>query len=262
MQIFPIVVTYFSDYMQSAIYKGLLSHYPDCDIMIYDNSPTPINEKYGNTHIHYFHDASNSGVSAAYNKGAAFARMKGKSHILLLDQDTYFEKDYLRKLEKIITTNPETGLITPIVLYDENRPFSPVKIGYFKPKGVRLQPGAYSLSQYIPVNSGACISLKAFDTVGGYNTNLLLDFADFDFFKRLCKEVPTFILADSIARQQFSNKETNQDALIQRFKIYIHDAKQFNRQSNIFFPVLRHTLALTIRTRSLKFISYYFHQYF
>ncbi len=261
MNIYPIVVTYCVDFESSAVYKTLLRYYPDCEFLIYDNSPKPINKVYQNAKISYIHNEANGGVTIAYNTGAKLARGIGKSHIVMFDQDTFFDRDYLNRLEKAITDHPGTYLFVPAVFYKGKIPFSPVRFKLFSIKPEQLKPGEYSLFEYIPVNSGACVKLDAYENSGGYNGEIKLDFADFDFFQRLSKVSSNFCLLDSQAFQQFSNTETETRQLMKRFCIYINDANHYKGKRFIGIHVLRHTLALSFRSKSIHFILYYIKHY-
>ena len=261
MNIFPIIVTYCTDYHSTAVYQNLIRFYPDCQLLIYDNSPTSINKKYGNENQKYIHDATNGGVTAAYNAGASIAKEMGKSHIVLFDQDTIFNKDYLNILEADIRQHPDINLMVPAILYGKQKPFSPVRMTFLSIQPVCLGVGEYSLRDYLPVNSGACINLSAFEQVDGYNERIKLDFADFDFFQRLIPVSHKFLIVDSVAFQQFSNQETDIEKLMNRFRLYIADARNYQGRRSIAFHVLRHTIALSIRCRSIRFITYYIRHY-
>ena len=88
-----------------------------------------------------------------------------------------------------------------------------------------------------------------------------LDFADFDFFSRLAEVSATFYRVDSIARQSFSNEETRVDRLFRRYQFYLEGARvaRCNRHIStiVNVEVLRHVLALTLRTRKWCFLSEY-----
>lgn len=259
ISILPIVVIYKAVLPDCAVYKHLHMTHSFADIVLYDNSPKAVNEGYANKHIHYFHDSANGGVSAAYNYGAKWAMQHGYRYLLLLDQDTEFDVDFIEKMCTDIKRYPQCPLFVPqIVVKSNNMPFSPSKIGLWSIKGVILSPGLYSLSKYKPVNSGSCILLSAFAKVDGYNEHIKLDFADFDFFMRLNNTVSNFCVIDSRAYQNFSNEETDCAKAFERFKFYVEGAKQFSKPFVILPIVIRHILALTIRMRSLKFIKYYF----
>ncbi len=262
MRIFPIIVTYMTDIKDCNTYKSLICHYAERPMLIYDNSPIPINAKYKNKKTLYFHDKNNGGVSRAYNYGAKEAKRLGCfDFILLLDQDTIFEKDYIDKLENCVNIYKDINVFVPKIKYGKNRSFSPVLFKYMTLKGIDIESGILSLNKYIPVNSGACINLNSFITVSGYNEKIKLDFADFDFFMRLKKYSDKFFLMDSTACQDFSNEETDTEKLFCRYILYIKGALNTSFKSKCSFHVLRHTISLTLRTKKFIFIKYYINKY-
>lgn len=262
MKIFPIIITYNIDYQQCNTYKTLLSYYPDCEKLIYDNSSSPINSKYKTDKTFYIHNPQNPGITVAYNQGVALAIQScSAKFVLLLDQDTIFEADYIEKLTATISKAPDVNIIAPIITYEKNKFFSPVLFSLFTIHGANLHPGIYDLKKYLPVNSGTCIRCKTYTQVGGYNERIKLDFADFDFFERVSYISPEFYIIESYAQQAFSNSETNLLKLFNRYKIYICDAKNYQGKYVIGFHILKHTLSLTIRTKSLRFLIYYFRHY-
>ena len=257
----PVVILYREDYHDSNVYQSLLHKYDHLHIVIYENSPTPDNRKYASEYIHYFHNPNNGGVTAGYNRGAAFgAEELDVGYILLLDQDTRFEEDYLEKLSSEIERSAY-DLYVPVIMTEDGQPCSPVRVTKTSIKGVRVTPGVYSLSEYKPINSGACVRLTTFLSVGGYNEHIKLDFADFDFFERLATKVSDYKIIDSVAYQSFSNEEKDNRKLYNRFRIYIQDALQFQDARRLWPVVLRHTLALTLRTKKLQYISYFISKY-
>ena len=140
-------------------------------------------------------------------------------------------------------------------------PFSPSHRGIRHKRGALLSEGVYSLNDYLPVNSGACIRLSAFERNGGYQEAIRLDFADFDFFARLAEQSDSFWRVDRVAQQSFSNSETDIDRLYRRYLFYLEGAREARKNKLIRrmvdVGVLRHTLALTARTNSLRFLKKY-----
>lgn len=261
MSILPIVVLYNVDFHDTNVYRTFLSQSSGDRILLYENSPEPQNHCYESEKVLYYHDPRNGGVSAAYNYGAAVARRLGDIEaILLLDEDTWFEADYISILQTAYKTHQDISLFIPQVVYGANQPFSPIHRGVRRHRGAFLEEGVYSLKDYLPVNSGACIRLSAYEKAGGYNTDIRLDFADFDFFSRLAVVNDRFFRVNSTACQSFSNDETQIDKLFGRFKFYIEGARAARRnkliQTMVTIEVIRHTLALTARTHSFKFIHY------
>ena len=75
----------------------------------------------------------------------------------------------------------------------------------------------------------------------------------------------TFYRVGSIARQSFSNEETRADILFRRYQFYIEGARIARRnpliRKMVNIEVMRHTLALTVRTRRFMFINYLIQNY-
>lgn len=261
MNILPVVVLYNVDFGATNVYRSLLAHFPEQRILLYENSPEPLNAKYESALIAYRHDPLNGGVSAAYNEGAHEAALCGGiDALLLLDEDTQFPHDYLSVLLAQAEAHPDIDLFVPQVIYGTNLPFSPTRRNLCLQRGAMLTEGIYSLRQYLPVNSGACIRLQAFQKAGSYNPAIRLDFADFDFFSRLAEISDRFYLIDCVARQSFSNEEHRQEHLFRRFQFYVEGAREA-RQNKLISKMVavdiwRHTLALTLRTRSPRFLTY------
>ena len=261
MNVLPIVVLYNVDFHETNAYRTLLSRVNKGRLLIYENSPEPQNKCYESEQVLYHHNPQNGGVSGAYNYGADVARRIGDiDTLLLLDEDTRFESDYLSVLQTAIESHPDINLFVPQILYAGNRPFSPIYRGIHIQRGTLLSEGVYGMKDYLPVNSGACIRLSAFEKVSGYNKDIRLDFADFDFFSRMAIFFDSFYCVSSTAYQSFSNEEKRVDKLYGRYQLYIEGARVARRnpliRTMVFVEVLRHTLALTARTRRIKFIHY------
>ena len=263
-KIFAIVVIYKEEFYSTTVYKHLLSKHIDkggLRFLVYDNSPEPMNrvEEIAKNGGFYIHNCKNSGVSTAYNEGARIAeKIDGINYLLLLDQDTIFESDFVEKIEKAISSDEDCNLFVPFITYGKNIPFSPTKKSLKGSSGVKLEEGEYELLKYCPVNSGACVKLSIFKKAEGYNEKIKLDFADYDFFSRLGQISPWFKLINSHAEQSFSNEEKDVEKLLSRFVFFVDGAKYAIKNALIrkyvLIDVIKHTIALTIRTKSFGFI--------
>lgn len=262
IKILPIIVIYNEDFHKCNCYNSFIKSYANHRILLYENSPEPINKKYESNLVLYYHNKNNGGVSTAYNYGAKIAfDNKYANYILLLDQDTIFSPNYIDILTENIIRNPDIYLFVPTIIYNDNKPFSPAIISRYKTIGVKLNAGIYSLNKYLPVNSGACIETNMFQQNFGYNEKIKLDFADFDFFNRLKKHTDKFCIINSTAYQSFSNEEIDLCKLENRFKFYIEGANNTIFKRKFTFQVIRHTLSLTLRTKNMFFIKYLIKNY-
>lgn len=260
MKILPIIVIYDKDWSECRIYKSLFSNL-EMEILIYDNSCKASNRVYENQLTHYIHDPSNPGVSKAYNKCAKWALQHGFSHIVLFDDDTILPSTYIDNLYEVLRKEPETKVLAPLLKYDSGRKiFSPTRNPITNKTAKPLSlPGINRLQDFLPVNSGSCINLESFFSVTGYNENIPLDFADYDFFVRLNNKVDTFYLLNCTGEQSFSNNETDSKKLLRRYKYYLEGAFHFCKPSAIRLQVFKHTLSLFLRTNDIEFLKLYYH---
>lgn len=260
-KILPIVVVYKEKLEEGNTYKSLLSRLDQSVFVLYDNSPKPLYHsddlKDG---VIYIHDPMNSGLSKAYNLASQIAAKLHYDWLLLLDQDTNFDFSFYDCLNDALSQNDNVSVFVPVIKYKEGQPFSPFRYRWNRGTGTNVSPGKYRLGKLLPVNSGACVKLSAFNDVGGYNENLRLDFSDVDFFMRLSRKNYEFIVLDSLANQSFSNMEKDSDKIFTRFLSYLKDAKMCTKYGigsriGFLYAVLRHTLALTIRTHDIRYIT-------
>lgn len=266
--IYVVIVLYKIDLFEARSYQTLIAPNQITDFLVYDNSPQ---EGYTDTSklpdgATYIHDKNNSGLSAAYNRGAQIAKEKGFQRVLLLDQDTYFEPGVW---QAYLENADYAGITAPIITTEGQQavPFSPVKIdGLFKRAEKMTSAGEYSLYQYAVVNSGCCVPTHLFLQCGGYDPRVTLDFSDFQFQLRLRKHFPKFLLLNAHAVQDFSNDCTDVSKIKARFALYLKSARYFQADGHMDrfkhqCEVLKHIAALTLRTHSLYFLKEYISKY-
>ena len=225
-KILPVIVLYNQTIKESETYKTLLMDSFVGEIFVYDNSPISQKTFDGDydTKFIYVHDENNGGISKAYNTAASYAMRSGYEWLLLLDQDTSFSEDALAKYQVAILDNPSEIIFVPQIYYSENRLFSPVELGFCSITGKFISVGSHLWNNYSVVNSGICVNLKAFESVGGYNENVRLDFADYSFIEKVKKQYSTFYRIEVDAFQNFSNSETDILKLKRRYDLYIESA--------------------------------------
>lgn len=216
--------------------------------------------------VTYIHDVSNPGLGIAYNSGVQIATKLEIDWVVLLDQDTQFSKDYIEKLNKGIAKFESIKLFAPIIKLSNGDNFSPTRYRFKRGNPVKMHAGFQLLKKYSPVNSGLAININAFNKAGGYNENIKLDFADFQFIEKFRIQNQYFFLLDTIAIQDFSNMEQDTTKKIIRFEIYLECAKNCDRRSVIddiqyLYVVSRHVLALTIKTKNFTFAKLFFTKY-
>lgn len=235
-----------------------------CDVFpetfIYDNSLQASLVLAEN--ITYYHDPLNPGVSAAYNTASTYAESKRKTWMLFLDQDTAVTLNFFEELRAAIDTHNETVAFVPR-LSDQKGVVSPFRFAFGRGRRINTGSSTLSLRSHRFANSGLLIKLSAFQTVGGYDPEIPLDFSDISFGKRLMAITDHFWVLDTILSHDFSNnlKLDSEDALV-RFHHYCVGASVMGRKSgflNVYtIQSLLRACHLSMRYKSGRFISAFF----
>jgi len=259
-----IVIVFYKESIKNSIaYNSLLkakqlySHY--FKIYIHDNSPDKQNVM--DSDVYYIHSQNNVGLSKAYNKAAEYAKENNFDWLLLSDQDTYYPLEILNDYIKAIRNNPEIKLIVPKVITTNGLFLSPFK--YKHKRGISLKcisSGELYLKGLSVINSGILINLESFFKCGGYNEKTPIDFSDHQFIERLKQIESKFYIINNEITQDFSNETNDIDKLYNRLIRIIDAAKNCERYNifdnlDYFMLLLRHAIALFIRTGKLRFIK-------
>lgn len=201
------------------------------ELVVYDNSPEFNRDtlfEYPNWHITYIHDASNSGVSKAYNTAAEVAVNLKKKWLLLLDQDTDFPTNTIISYLFAIEMYQDGKLFVPVMKINSGAIISPCYFKYMRGISIKhIDTGRNDLDKYSVINSGMCIEIDAFRKNKGYNELIMLDFADHDFIRRFKKQLTNkFIVIDLIVTHQLSSTYKNSlQSDLNRFDYYLSGGK-------------------------------------
>ena len=266
-----VLVLYKSDLETSESFQSieacLKSTNSDVDVFIYDNSPQQLDfslNRY-NSKIRYVWDSSNPGVSKAYNEGSAFAENDGKKWLLILDQDTEFDSDFLIKYYDACNSNPTLSLFAPILKLNSGEIYSPCT--YKFPRTAILKKidiGITELKNLSLLNSGMLIGTNVFKEVGGYDERLKMDFTDFEFIDRYRKTSNNFFVVDTIGIHGFSGINDKFNASLDRFSRYcqsfevmcsIHSG--FLEKMTLRIVALLRCIKLAVKFKDTGFISIY-----
>ena len=264
MKILCVIVLYKTSLFDSNSFIECANHAiqdHDFKLYVYDNSPVPLHsvEELRQLNIEYVADMSNSGVSRAYNMAAKYARNSGYEWLLLLDQDTTFQDNGYIKVCKRIIENFQYVLYVPLVKKVNGNYFSPQWMKRHIPmSAITVTDRAYPLKNVSVINSGLLIKVDVFLQAGGYNENVPLDLADYQFIERLSKNIDTFYLMKYVLYQSFSNDVDCINTLEFRFKSYcvssLHYDADFISKCDILFTMIKRCASLIYRTKRLYFL--------
>ena len=123
---------------------------------------------------------TNSGVAGGLNRIMKAASEEGKKWVLTLDQDSCPDQDLVKGLSQG-TKFERIGIICPRIK-DINSGRILVNFGEDTSKNDKKYQTLHSC-----ITAGSMINLEAWNTVGGYDEYLFMDYVDFDYSIRLRK---------------------------------------------------------------------------
>jgi rhamnosyltransferase len=263
-EILIVLVIHEMDLAESPAFHSLskgLSHVQKKGILfVYDNSTfsqtIPDNDQWT---IYYQHDATNPGVSHAYNIGFAKTKQLQLKGMLFVDQDTLFPEIIFQQYHQSIKEYPDANVFAPL-LVDKSGIISPFQAGLTSGRRLKeFTPGKKSLNDIHAINSGLLVTLNIFEKCGGYDERLRLDFSDFNFFKRLQQYTASIVLVDAECQHEHSSTEKTSIAkAISRFEIYLQAVRIMGNESSGFLfqsRALLRALKLSFQYRSFRFIG-------
>jgi GT2 family glycosyltransferase len=274
-RLLAVLVLYNQRLATSKSFLSLLGNPPCVDerihLLVYDNSPIPIGLDNGFTLTkgrgEYISDIENPGVSKAFNVGAQVARRQGCTHLLFLDQDTGFPRNALSTYVAGIEAHPDCNLFAPVLLSGK-KIYSPCRnVLNLNAPLHRISPGLLPTRGLTILNSGMCVSVKAFEEAGRFDESIPLDFADHDFFRRYRSKFKSFVLFDIVCEHGFADNEASDlDPAVTRFGFYCKGARNsIKRPLDAFsIPLLAAIRAIRLSARfgNARFVRLLLHTFF
>ncbi|MRR15260.1 MAG: glycosyltransferase family 2 protein [Deltaproteobacteria bacterium] len=133
---------------------------------------------------------SNLGVAAAHNRGMAWARGMGKTHVVLFDQDSMPAPDMVFQLTSNLLKIEGQGIKVAAVgprYQDERNMDRPsfISVSGFKVVKHFCRPEDHLIESDVLISSGSLIPLSVLDEVGGPLNALFIDQVDFEWCFRV-----------------------------------------------------------------------------
>ena len=257
--IYALIVIYNKSCKNSSSINDIQKYAPDIKLIIYDNSIKNFRnrsfcEEKGYT---YFTQQKNVGISRAYNFVLNNMPFKENDYLIMLDDDTHLNHEYLDEVKKIIKMH-KYDVILPIVRAN-NKIISPYNYHMTCRSKMVDDPASLILSKVSGINSGMVIRTSLFNKVR-YNERLFLDYVDYDFMKRVHDVNGIIYIMHSQINQEFqyfNYDSSNINGALFRFKIDMHDYKELCDEvgESWFFYIhsTKFMLKQTIRYKSPKF---------
>lgn len=225
-------------------------------VFIYDNSPEP---SIPGSQIIYKHDPDNSGVAKAYNEAFSEAARLNKKWMVLLDQDTHFDPNFIKILPAAIKKYPTTVVFVP-KLHDEYGFVSPFRWLFGRGKRITVSETKLPLSKFRFLNSGVLIATSAFKNAGGYDETIPLYFSDIAIGEKLMKVTDHFVVIATGFRHSFSASEPiSREAALHRYHYFCIGAfamgKRFGSYPLYYFMAMLRGLNLSVKYKTVTFLK-------
>jgi GT2 family glycosyltransferase len=221
-------------------------------VLVWDNSPTSLDQASGTFPFDYNFSEQNLGVSGAYNGAMAWAESIGCPWLLLLDQDTRIAEEYLSKMLSYCIKLQQETRIAAIVPFVRSRDMliSPQRFGRFVrnhqvPKGVSgiIEEPAGA------INSGTVMRVSALRAIDGYSDTFWLDYSDTFVFTTLYRSGYVIYLAGDLElTHSLANLDYNNNMGTERYRSFLAAENIYHEMFHSRFQNIVFTLWLLART--------------
>lgn len=205
--------------------------------------------QWGNTSLKVIRNEKNLGFSGGQNIGIEYALKKGSDFIVILNNDTYVEKNFLEKLLRVADKDEKIGILVPKIYFAPGYEFHKGKykkeeqgrvfwyaggemdwnnvIGHHR--GVdEVDRGQYETTQETELTTGCCMLIKkeVFEKIGLFDDKYYLYYEDADLSMRAKKKgfkivyVPSSIIWHKNAGSAGGSGSKLQDYYITRNRLF------------------------------------------
>jgi len=192
---------------QALVPSGLSN---EVQLFIYDNSPIRSELPDGiPVPFTAVHNPSNGGLFAAYDAALKMAGQGGQEWLMLLDQDTVIDENYLNAVRRTlpqVARQRECAALVP-QLISNGKKVSPARVLRWGRMKFITKPGR-SDGETTALNSGAVLRCSAIQQIGGFNPQFWLDYLDHWMFNRLCQAGFSLYVLDAVLTHSLSVRNT------------------------------------------------------
>ncbi|OGZ32266.1 MAG: hypothetical protein A2646_01595 [Candidatus Portnoybacteria bacterium RIFCSPHIGHO2_02_FULL_39_12] len=174
--------------------------YPNYQVVVIDNGSSkkfPISNFQFPIKLEVIYNEENLGFAGGNNVGIKYALKQGADYVLLLNNDTVVDEEFLKELVKAGESDKKIGLLgSKIYFYDEPKRiwFAGGKISPFLIKGAHLglneiDNGQYNRIRNVDYITGCCLLIKrkAIEKIGLLDEDYFLYYEDADWSWRAQK---------------------------------------------------------------------------
>lgn len=188
MKLCAVVVTYYPD-VEDAI-KNIMQYLPWVDhLVIWENTPSEYINNYRielpeyADKISYMGTGKNEGIAFALNRTVEYAQAHGYTHLLTMDQDSYWEdfRQYKNNVDNYID-----------------------QYSIFAPNINKTFPGTGITERKVSITSGSIYSIDLFNKIGLFREEFFIDAVDTEMgYRAFSSGIPTITILSSNLIQQF-----------------------------------------------------------
>ncbi|HCP08513.1 MAG TPA: hypothetical protein DIT25_01805 [Candidatus Moranbacteria bacterium] len=194
-KVFVIILNYNGGELLKKCLAGVFKQdYPNFEVVLVDNDSRDgsfESAKSNFSKAHFIKNEANLGFSAGNNIGIRFALERMARHVLLLNNDTEVEKDFLSKLIEAAEKDDAIGIASPVIFNGHSRQvwFSGGKIDWLRMKAVNEQTIRTVDAYETDFITGCAMLVKAevFKKAGLLDEDFFLYWEDVDFSQRAKK---------------------------------------------------------------------------
>ncbi|MDH7605873.1 MAG: glycosyltransferase family 2 protein [Melioribacter sp.] len=204
-------------------------HYGNYEIILVDNNSQGneyqiLKEKYNGFVSWFIKNDYNIGFAGGNNSGIKIALKNNFDYILLLNNDTVVEPDFLNRLIEYAEKNKKIGILTPKIIYHSNRNLIWAAGGYISK--IRASGFSYGLNKSATTNnkerfcsfaSGCCLLIRTevFNEIGLLDDSYFLYLEDTDFCYKVNKSgYKILYIPSSIIYHKVSSSTSKESSIL------------------------------------------------
>lgn len=194
-KVFIVILNYNG---KSIIKKCLASvfkvNYPNFEVVFVDNNSTDGSLELAKANFskaNFIKNKENLGYAAGNNIGIRFALERNAEFVLLLNNDTEVDENFLSRLMEVAQKDSQIGILSPVIFTGDTKQvwFSGGKISWLKMRTLHLQKirtEDYYNSEFI-TGCAMLVRAEVFKKIGLFDEDFFLYWEDADFSYRAKK---------------------------------------------------------------------------